>query len=139
MSAPIAPAKKKAIQQRRLAGERMKDIATAENVSESTVRRVCPDVDAGVELFDSPATKLTEEDIAVLKVLTAAHMVVPCPTCGRKSLAPRGARQGGCPFCKETWTAHTEAVVAPAPAPSHAALDTLQPESGRARRPGGAR
>ncbi len=105
MSAPIAPAKVKAIQTRRLAGARMKDIAAAESVSESTVRRICDGVDSGVALFDQPAARLTDFQVAVLQALAMNWRGVTCPACSSASVAPKSKGYGTCPVCRTGWAA----------------------------------
>lgn len=103
MSARIPPAKWQAIEKRRAAGERMKDIAVAVSVSESTVRRVCEDVDAKTLLVGTPAQLLTEREVSVLQQLVSSYTIRQCPVCHRAMLVSRAVPQASCPHCAAEW------------------------------------
>lgn len=103
MSAPIPPAKIRAVQKRRLRGERLKSIAAAEGVSLRTVQRICPAIDASVKLLDTPAAAFTADQVEVLAVLAATMFKVTCPNCGGYDVEDRIATEGTCRWCGCGW------------------------------------
>jgi hypothetical protein len=103
MSARIAPAKRMKIEARRQAGERMKDIAAAEGVSERTVRRICQGIDAEYVIEKAPAAAFRQDEVSFLRGLTKLFVLRKCPSCEMPMVVARVCGNGRCSFCGEEW------------------------------------
>ncbi len=103
MSARIAPAKRMKIEERRKAGERMKDIAAAEGVSERTVRRVCHGIDAEYVVEMAPATAFRKNEVAYLRQLVQLFTFFKCSRCDVPMFVAKCCGNGKCGFCGKPW------------------------------------